>query len=163
MDETQRLNLSKMIKEYQSEETTNQIRTLKHSKRIRDDVTTMLELKKQYQRMERNNKSSFRNICQKRCAFIYENYMNIFNKLIVDELDLQILHQFLSVLHRIEEGEIDQHEGSYIVGDILKKMYIDSALRHKDKEDKKITKGNKTTNKSTNKNISWNEFKKTKL
>lgn len=163
MDDKQRLDLSKMIKEYQSEETTDKIRQLKHSKLIRDDVTTIFQLKKQYQRMEKNKNSSFKDMCKTRCAFIYKNYMNIFNKLLNDELDLSILQQFLTVLSRIENGEIDQHEGSYVVGDILKKLYIDSAIRHKEKEDKKLknNKHNNTDKSKKAKNLSWNEYKRT--
>ena len=42
-----------------------------------------------------------------------------------------------SFLQAIEEGEIDQHEGSYEVGKLLKELYIDSALRRETKRDKK--------------------------
>lgn len=161
MDDKQRLDLSKMIKEYQSEETTDKIRELKHSKMIYNDVNTMILVKKQYTRMERENNEQFKNICKKRCEFLYNNYTNIFNKLFKDELDLNILHQFLQVLQRIENGEIDQHEGSYLVGMTLKKLYIDSALKHEkklDAVDKKRGKDTKPSHKS--KNISWNEYKK---
>ena len=50
---------------------------------------------------------------------------------------------FLSVLEKIEDGSIDQHEGSYLVGTILKKMYIDSALKHEENIDKKEQKDKK--------------------
>ena len=46
MDKQTRLNLTKLVKEYKSEETTEQIRKLKHSNLIRQDVNTMLKLKK---------------------------------------------------------------------------------------------------------------------
>ena len=75
-----------------------------------------------------------------------------------DELDLSILNQFLTKLRDIEEGVLDQHEASVEVGGLLKKLYIDSALRR----DKK-SKGFKTKKKKSCKNISWNEFKKSGL
>ena len=42
---------------------------------------------------------------------------------------------FLKVLSDIENGELDQHEGSFIVGKILKEIYIDSALKKAEKID----------------------------
>jgi len=129
MDDTQRLNLSKMIKEYQSEETTDKIRQLKHSKKIKENVSIMMNLKNRYKRMEKNENSKFKDLVRKQCSFLYDNYTNIFNKLFNNELDLNILSQFLMVLEKIENGEIDQHDGSYIIGSLLKKLYIDSALK----------------------------------
>tara|TARA_B110000091_G_C13699910_1_gene425799 strand:+ start:59 stop:304 length:246 start_codon:yes stop_codon:yes gene_type:complete len=73
-----------------------------------------------------------------------------------DEMDLQILERLINVLYSIEEGEVDQHEGSFEVGKLLKKIYIDSALKkadklnelHENKEEEKPVKP-----------ISWKEFK----
>ena len=160
MDDKQRLDLSKMIKEYQTEETTDKIRTLKHSKLIRENVTTMMNLKHKYQRMEQNDNNRFKQLVRTHCAFLYDNYTNLFNKLFKNELDLNILWQFLSVLEKIEDGSIDQHEGSYMVGSILKKMYIDSALKHEEHIDKKDKKNKKKVQTKKAKKISWNEYKK---
>ena len=64
---------------------------------------------------------------EKKCNFLY-TYTNIFNKLVKDELDLTILNKFLVILHRIEEGEMNQHEGS-VMGSNIKELSIDSALK----------------------------------
>ena len=81
MDDKERLNLSKMIKEYQTEETTSKIRDLKHSKKIREGVTTMMNLKHRYQRMEKMITIDLKLLVTKQCSFLYNNYTNIFNKL----------------------------------------------------------------------------------
>jgi aspartate-semialdehyde dehydrogenase len=67
------------------------------------------------------------------CYFLYLNYTDIFNKIKRDESDIAILFQFLDVLQKIEEGSLDQHEASFEVGTLLKKMYVDSALKKADK------------------------------
>ena len=157
MDDKQRLDLSKMLKEYQTEETTDKIRQLKHSKKIKEDVTVMMNLKNKYSRMEKNENSRFKDLCTSHCSFLFNNYTNLFNKLFKNELDLNILSQFLHVLSNIEAGTIDQHEGSYMVGQVLKKMYIDSALKH---EKNMEGKDKKKEPKRKAKNISWNEYKK---
>jgi hypothetical protein len=40
------------------------------------------------------------------------------------------------VLEMIEDGKVDQSEGSVIVGKFLKELYVDSALRRADNLDK---------------------------
>ena len=79
-----------------------------------------------------------------------------------DELDLTILAKFISVLERIEDGEIDQHEGSYLVGKLLKELYIDSALKKSEALDEKNAKLDKQKEAEIIKpkhKISWKEFK----
>ena len=46
MNDLERLNLQKMIKEHDSENNTDKIRTLKHSIKIKDEVDVLLQLKK---------------------------------------------------------------------------------------------------------------------
>jgi hypothetical protein len=74
-----------------------------------------------------------------------------------NELNLDTLFNFIQILEKIENGEMDQHEGSYMVGEILKKLYIDSALKRDEKRDKY----NKKIPKKPIKKISWGDFKKT--
>ena len=157
MDDKQRLDLSKMLKEYQTEETTDKIRELKHSKKIKEDVGIMINLKSRYSRMEKNENTRFKELCRSHCSFLYNNYTNLFNRLFKNELDLNILSQFIHILSNIENGTIDQHEGSYMVGQILKKMYIDSALKQEKHMEEK---DNKKQPKKRAKNISWKEYKK---
>ena len=137
MDETTRLNLDKMIQEYGAEETTEKIRNLKHSKLIKDDVQKFVVFRNKYIRLARTNKEQYKQMAKKHCSFLYDNYTNIFNRLLKDELNLGILANFLDVLKRIEDGDIDQHEGSYEVGLLLKKLYIDSVMKQKAKDEKK--------------------------
>ena len=63
------------------------------------------------------------------CNFLFTYYTDIYNKIRKDEIDLKILFQFLDVLQKIEDGKVDQHEGSFEVGLLLKKIYVDSALK----------------------------------
>ena len=155
MDDSQRLKLQEMIKANNVEETTEKIRTLKHSVRIQKDVTTFLFLKGKYSRLAKSNREQYKQIVRKQCSFLYSHYTNLFTRLLAEELDLNILELLLKVLQKIEDGKIDQHEGSYEVGKILKEMYIDSTLRRETKRDKK----KKKKMKRKTKNITWEQFK----
>lgn len=158
MDDNTRLNLQKMVKEYGTEETTDKIRNLKHSKSIQQDVQTLLNIKQKYTRMD---KATVKTMAQNQCMFLWKNYTNIFNKLFEGYLDLAILNKFISLLKKIEDGVFDQHEASAMVGQVLKEIYIDSALKEDQIKEKKRNKNKKQDkSKSKIKKISWRDFKK---
>lgn len=170
MDETDRLNLRKMLASNSDvKDNTSKIRELQHSDAIRADVETMLKLKKEYARLALSNPQQFDAICTSRCSFLFNNYTDIFNKLKKDEMDLGILSKLLVVLKLIETGRLDQHEGSYEVGKLLKQIYVDSALRKSEHLDKKYAKVNAKSAKPSDssgthlpppKKISWEQYKK---
>ena len=161
VNESERLQLQKMIAANNAEDNTELIRKSKHSGKIQEQVQLLLQLKRKYPRLQKTNPEQFDKICVSKCAFLFQQYTDILNKVKKDEIDLTILSQFLSVLKQIEDGKLGQHEASVQVGRILKKLYIDSALRKADKLDDKHSKSKGKKKKNMVKNISWNEFKKT--
>jgi hypothetical protein len=89
---------------------------------------------------------------------LFDNYTDIFNKVVRDELDLVIMTKLLHVLKQIEDGEVDQHEGSVIFGKILKELYVDSAIKRGENLDKQYE--SEKEPQIEGKNISWKEYKK---
>jgi|TARA_Y100000817_G_scaffold182992_1_gene142991 hypothetical protein len=162
MDDKQRLNLQEMIKQFDADDNTSKIRELKHSRRIRDDVEKFVNLKKKYSRMMTFEPKKFEKLVISHCNFLWTNYTNIFNRIMKDELNLNILRKFIDTLREVEDGDLDQHEASVKVGEILKQLYIDSALQREKKinaEDKKrAPKHKKPVN-----NISWAKYKAANL
>jgi len=112
MDDKQRLNLQEMIKAYDADDNTSKIRNLKHSRRIRDDVEKFVNLKKKYSRMMTFEPKKFEKLVISHCNFLWTNYTNIFNRIMKDELNLNILRKFIDTLRDIEDGTVDQHEAS---------------------------------------------------
>lgn len=160
MDNSQRLQLDKLIRANNVEDVTEDIRERKHSQLIKNDISVMLSLKKQYARLSRSNPDQFNTMLESRCNFLFNNYTDIFNRIKKDELNLDIMWQFLEVLHNIEEGNVDQHEGAYHIGKLLKEIYIDSAKTRSQKLDELAAKRQKSIpKKPPAKNLSWSEFK----
>ena len=157
MNNFDKLNLQKMINTNDVMDETENIRTKKHSNKIKEDIMILLELKKKYFRLAKSNINEFNQLCISRCSFLHNNYTDIFNKVKNDEIDLSILYEFLYVLKEIEDSKIDQHEGSFKVGKLLKNLYIDSALKKSEKLDKIYN--NKKINVNKPKKISWREYK----
>ena len=163
MNPQERLQLDKLIRANDVADNTNSIRELKHSQPLKDDIMTLIKLKRDYQRLSKSNPAQFDTICVSRCSFLFNNYTDIFNKVKKDEIDLNILFQLLHVLKLIEDGKLDQHSGSFEVGKLLKSIYIDSALKKVDHLDKNRDKHSKVAHAQVlpPKKISWSEFKKT--
>ncbi len=161
LDKQQKLDLQSMIKANETEDVTQQIRENKQSNLIRTDIKQMIFLKQKYSRLAKSNPNEFDKICVNQCQFLFNNYTDIFNKIKTDTLNLTIMDKFLNILKRIEDGELDQHEGSYLVGQHLKELYIDSAMRNQQKMEANERK-KKVQKKPTapEKNISYKDFKK---
>ena len=157
----QRLDLAALIKANDTDDCTEEIRSKKQSVLIRNDVKHMILLKQKYERLRKSNPNEFDAICVKQCNFLFNNYTDLYNKIKNDNLDLTILEKVLDILKKIEDGELNQHEGSYLVGKYLKEMYIDSALKTREKIEAK-EKNKKVPKKpfaNSDKKISYKDFK----
>lgn len=125
MDDNQRLKLQDLIKENNVQDNTDNIRTLKHSKLIRNDVDKIIKI------INNSTSDDFKildNACLLHCSFLFTNYTNIYNKLLKKQIDLDILNKFLICLKSVEDGLQTQHEASYEIGTLLKALYIDTKI-----------------------------------
>ncbi len=154
MDDNQRLQLQNMIKANNVEDQTSLIRELKHSQILRNEINTMVKIKAKYG----DNADQIYSECAAECSFLFTYYTDIFNKVRKDEIDILILNKFLDVLKQIEDGKLDQHEGSFLVGALLKELYVDSAIRKAEKLDEQ-NKEVKEEPKKPEVQISWKQFK----
>jgi hypothetical protein len=159
MDDSERLNLKQLLdKNTDYKDNTTNIRKVKHSVKIRDDVREIDSLKKSEADLKNQNFEGFSQLCKDRCPFLFNHYTDIFNKHIKDEIDLHIMTRLLIVLKLIEDEKLDQHEGSVMVGKILKELYIDSAIKHGDNLDKENL-AEESEAKNEGKTISWSEYR----
>ena len=161
MDDKARLQLQKMIKANDVEDQTSLIRELKHSHKLQDDINNLLSLKVKY----KNDQDLISQNAPMECNFLFTYYTDIYNKIRKDELDLTILNKFLNVLRQIEDGLLDQHDGAFAVGTLLKELYVDSALKKAGKLDEQYEKEKeqKEEKRGPSIEISWKQFKQTNL
>ena len=138
MDESQRVKLNEMIEENNTLNHTDEIRNLRHSKLIREDIAKIQYKKK---KLRTTHFKTLDTELRTECVFLITNYSIIYTKLLNNDLDITILYKFLDVLESIEDGTKDQHDASYEIGLLLKKMYIDTKI-----EDR------------SNVSISWKEY-----
>ena len=164
MTANDRLKLQEMIKVNDVENNTEVIRKTKHSSLIRLNVELLEKLKQENREMYKNNFSQFDNIAIDQCNFLFMKYTDLYNKLIKNELNLEILYKFLDALEMIEKGDVDQHEASVKVGAYLKELYVDSALKKEKKLDDKFKESqSQDPNPEEPISISWSEYKEMRL
>jgi len=160
------LNLNRLISESQEyQDNTEHIRKVKHSIKIRDDVQLIEDLKRTHYKKDADGNvvipDNFLELCQNSAQFLFFHYTDIFNKVVKDELNLEILYKFLLILKMIEDGRVNQEEGSVAVGKLLKEMYVDSALKRSEKLDEQYAE-DKEELKEPVREISWKEWNKKK-
>tara|TARA_B100000073_G_scaffold347649_1_gene362708 strand:+ start:2804 stop:3400 length:597 start_codon:yes stop_codon:yes gene_type:complete len=161
MNDNERLQLQKLLHgNKDAVDQTDLIRKLKHSYILKDNIQSLLEIKQKFG----DDKDQIQFEGMNECSFLFNYYTDIFNKIMNDEIDIQMLYKFIDVLKKIEDNEVDQHEGSYEVGKILKEMYIDSALKKSERLDKEHQEDTNIVDiKKADNNISYKDFKKNVL
>ena len=145
MDPDQRIHLQKLIEANGTEDHTEVIRRVKHSSQIHQDVTTMIQLKRDYGRLAKSNPKQFDAICVSRCAFLFTYYTDLYNRLKSGEIDLNLLIQMIRILREIEEAA---------------KIGMLQSAEHAAKEKRVATKAAKTSRPAIpEKKLTWAEFK----
>ncbi len=142
MNDDARLKLHEMITENNVQDNTDKIKQLKHSDLIRKDVEKLLSI---MLKLKTDDYKTLDSACIQECNFLFIHYTNIYNKLLKNQIDIEILYKFLDCLKSIEDGTKNQHEGSYEIGLLLKSIYIDPKIYVEP-----VTRECK--------NISWNEY-----
>ena len=157
LSDNDKQQLQKMIDAHDVTDHTENIRDAKHSSQIRASIQSLLKLKEDEAELLKEDKDTFEKKALQQDGFLFYNYFQIYNKIIKDQIDLNMLNKLLDVLKQIEDGLYDQHEGSFLVGKLLKEMYIDSTLRETAQLD-----ANAEADKPeirTGKKINWREYK----
>jgi hypothetical protein len=149
MNEEQRLQLNELMKANNTDDNTNLIRKLKHSKKIKRDVEMIENIKVDHPNADIKELD---NLCIKECSFLFTNYTIIYNKLIRSQIDIHMLYVFIDKLKDIENGKLTQQEAAFDIGTILKQMYVDPRLKEMDEK--------KEVEYLCGKNISWLDFSK---
>ena len=155
MNEHQRLHIQQMMSVTPGAvDQTNLIRELKHSGLLRTEITTLQHLVQTW--LPTDTEADKLTKAAEQCPFLYMYYTDLFNRIRKQDLDITLLHHFLDLLQQIEEGHMDQHDASFAVGTVLKKIYIDSALKRAAKQEEE-EEDNDT--KPLPLSISWKQYK----
>jgi hypothetical protein len=131
MDENAQNSLDKYVLENNIADNTPLIQSNQYSKKVKSDLLTMKYIKNNYKSVE------FINRCNKKCIFLKKHQPKLFDKLISDmSLEtLKIVDNIINLLHKIEIGELNQHQGSYYFGELCKTIFIDPVINNDNDND----------------------------
>ena len=160
MNSQEKIDLKRLMLNMKDDykDNTQELREMKHSYLLHKDILKMEQLKINQKEMRENHPEDFSELCQRECFFLFQKYTDIYNRVLKDELDLTIMQHVLFTLKRIEDGEMNQEEGSVMVGKLLHELYVDSALKRSNHLDE--TYSSTDVPKIEGKDISWKEYKK---
>ena len=151
--------LQSLLSNVQPVDNSNVIQNKKHSTIIKDDIQKLLKIKKEHSNLTHEELD---NLCSKECFFLFKNYTQIYNLFLKKDLNVNIFNELLENLQKIENGDLNQHEASIKVGQLLKTIYIDNAMKERKDDEEKIEKENQQLRDKQLKNIkdiSWNQYK----
>jgi hypothetical protein len=131
---------------------TDNIRDAKHSASLRTAIHHMMVFKAAHAELLKTDKVLFEERLMRENNFLFMNYMELYNLLLKNDMNMSIMNQLLACLESIEVGECDQTEASVRVGTLLKTIYIDSII--KDTPEKVV---------APNKDITWAQYKTIKI
>jgi hypothetical protein len=148
MDMNDLAQLKQMAESPKFVDMTDKIRDVKHSGLLRTAIDHMMTFKRENAELLKTDKVLFEDRLMKENNFLFMNYMELYNLLLKNEMNMSIMNQLLACLESIERGECDQTEASVRVGTLLKSIYIDSVI--KDTPEKKVV---------PVKDVSWSSYK----
>jgi hypothetical protein len=146
----EKLQLKDLMTQQNIQMQTEFIRSLKHSHQIREESKRLEQIRNEYS----GDIDKIREEGSIQCAFLFEYYTDIFNYVKNNHVDMNLLDNFIDILKKIEDGEMDFEKASLIV----KEFYHDCAKR-KAKIQDNVTEET-SVKKQEHKNISWQHYKK---
>ena len=157
LSEQDKVQLAQMVSQSNAENYTKEIRDAKNSGKIKKSIEIMLEFMEKNEELLNSNKDEFERQLLEKDNILFFDYFQLYNKILKKQVDLSLLNEMLTVLKKIEDGKLDQHEGSVVVGRLLKTIYIDSVVKENMDNDKKALDNKNFPNQG--KTLSWREFK----
>lgn len=125
MDDKHKYELERMIKENETKDQTDSIRERGHSGILRDSILQFYKIKYSY---KLNGPDELRRITKDQCEFLFSNYRELYEMLVTKDINLPMMMKLLELLENIETGKSTQHESSFVLGQMLKELYIDPKI-----------------------------------
>ena len=129
MNNLEQKQLSQLIRDNDVADVTEAIRRRRHGPKLKAEIAALYDL---VEKSKDEGNSVDDHDPERVCFFLFSNYTDIFNKVKKGVIDRTMLELFIDKLITIEEGECGQHEAAVEIGKLLKKIYIDSALKNAD-------------------------------
>ena len=110
---------------------TDDIRERKASEKLLIEIRNFEVFEQKNKELKKDNFVEYVEKCKKICPYLNVHFNGIFNYLLKENINYDIMAQFLYVLKMIEDGKMTQQDGSGAIGKILGQIYLDPAVQTK--------------------------------
>jgi hypothetical protein len=140
MNQDHREKLNEMLKDNDDAvDNTDYIREQKYSDKIKLDVEKLMIFKSKHKELLATNRQEYDAKIKEECSFLFSTFPEVLDKLKEDNIDMKLMFQIIQIYRQIEEGKIDQHEASFMLGTVLKEIYVDTVISKEAQNREKIT------------------------
>jgi hypothetical protein len=88
----------------------------------------MSELRQKYEVLKESDPEKYITIFRNECNYLYTKFPGIFEKVVSQNMNLEIFEQIVLILKMIEDDKIDQAEGSGLVGKLSQDLFFRPVL-----------------------------------
>ena len=141
---------------------TNDIRERKASEHLLVEIRNFEAFEKKNLQLKKDNFVEYVDKCKEICPYLNVHFNGIFNYLLKENVNYDIMAQFLYVLKMIEDGKMTQQDGSGAIGKILGQIYLDPAVQTKSAISSPSNEDSESVKAQPALEIGWKSYKKTK-
>jgi hypothetical protein len=135
---------------------TSGIREAKHSSPLLADIRKMGDLRKRYANLRESAPDEYLNAFQRECRYIYTKFPDVFDRVVKNDMNLDVFEKIVMILKMIEDGKVNQSEASALVGKLSQKLFFNVGdAGEAVKPSSKTEPADETTT-----GLSWKEYKR---
>jgi hypothetical protein len=120
----------------------------------------MGKLRNTYAHLKESSPEDYLRVFQKECKYIYTKFPDVFDRVVKNDMNLDVFEKIVMILKMIEDGKVNQSEASALVGKLSQRLFFQTSATQS-----ATTQPVATVQEEVNTGMSWKEFKqaRTKL
>jgi hypothetical protein len=125
LTDSERSILAKLQAEAENyEDNTSGIREAKHSSPLLADIRRMAKLRTRHADLKEKSMDDYLVIFQRECKYIYTQFPDVFDRVVRNDMNLDVFEKIIMILKMIEDGKVNQSEASALVGKLSQKLFF---------------------------------------
>ena len=93
-------------------------------------------------------------IFQRECKYIYTSFPDVFDRVVKNDMNLDVFEKIVLILKMIEDGKVNQSEASALVGKLSQKLFFQKEA---------IEAVQEAAKEEAPRGMTWKDFKRSKM
>ena len=112
-------------------------------------------LRKRYANLRESAPDEYLNVFQRECRYIYTKFPDVFDRVVKNDMNLDVFEKIVMILKMIEDGKVNQSEASALVGKLSQKLFFNGESTAAEQQQVE-----KVEEEVVNTGLSWKEYKR---